>query len=268
MPPTIARAPGRRKRLDLPPLPAGRSRRPCGSSVTAARATTPRRTRSPPSSSRSPRAPTAWSWMPASAARARWWSSTTRASSGSPERPAGWRTRPGPPSPGSRCARGLRGRRRAESRFWPRCSRRSRAARSSTSSSRARIWPGPRSPAPRGRCSRRAGTRTTWWSRRSTRAASSGSRSATPGSPAACSWIRTGGSGCSEPWLLPLVARDAVHPEAGHTPEADVRRWHAGGRQVAVWTVDDPDVARRLRAWGVDACITNRPGALRAALGR
>jgi glycerophosphoryl diester phosphodiesterase len=66
---------------------------------------------------------------------------------------------------------------------------------------------------------------------------------------------------------LPLVGRDAVHPEAGHLTEADVRRWHAGGREVAVWTVDDPEVARRLRAWGVDTCITNRPGALRAGLG-
>jgi glycerophosphoryl diester phosphodiesterase len=65
---------------------------------------------------------------------------------------------------------------------------------------------------------------------------------------------------------LPLVGRDAVHPEAGHLTEADVRRWHAGGREVAVWTVDDPEVARRLRTWGVDTCITNRPGALRAAL--
>ncbi len=65
---------------------------------------------------------------------------------------------------------------------------------------------------------------------------------------------------------LPLVGRDAVHPEAGQLTEADVRRWHAGGREVAVWTVDDPEVARRLRTWGVDTCITNRPGALRAAL--
>lgn len=65
---------------------------------------------------------------------------------------------------------------------------------------------------------------------------------------------------------LPLVGRDAVHPEAGHLAEADVRRWHAGGREVAVWTVDDPELARRLRAWGVDTCITNRPGKLRAAL--
>jgi len=66
---------------------------------------------------------------------------------------------------------------------------------------------------------------------------------------------------------LPLLGRDAVHPAAGQLTEADVRRWHAGGREVAVWTVDDPDVARELRAWGVDSCITNRPGALRAALG-
>jgi glycerophosphoryl diester phosphodiesterase len=65
---------------------------------------------------------------------------------------------------------------------------------------------------------------------------------------------------------LPLLGRDAVHPEAGHLGEEDVRRWHASGREVAVWTVDDPTVARRLRAWGVDTCITNRPGALRAAL--
>jgi glycerophosphoryl diester phosphodiesterase len=66
--------------------------------------------------------------------------------------------------------------------------------------------------------------------------------------------------------MLHLVGRDAVHPEAGHLTEADVRDWHAGGRQVAVWTVDDPGTARRLRTWGVDTCITNRPGALRAAL--
>jgi len=66
--------------------------------------------------------------------------------------------------------------------------------------------------------------------------------------------------------MLPLLGRDAVHPEAGHLTEADVRGGHAGGREVAVWTVDDPEVARRLRTWGVDTCITNRPGVLRAAL--
>ncbi len=66
--------------------------------------------------------------------------------------------------------------------------------------------------------------------------------------------------------MVSLVGRDAVHPEATRLTEADIRRWHAGHREVAVWTVDEPDVARRLRAWGVDSCITNRPGLLRAAL--
>jgi glycerophosphoryl diester phosphodiesterase len=65
---------------------------------------------------------------------------------------------------------------------------------------------------------------------------------------------------------LPLLGRDAVHPHASHFTEADVSRWHAAGREVAVWTVDDPELARRFRGWGVDSCITNRPGALRAAL--
>ncbi len=65
---------------------------------------------------------------------------------------------------------------------------------------------------------------------------------------------------------LRLVGRDAVHPEASHLTRDDVHRWHGMGREVAVWTVDDAEAARRLRAWGVDSCITNRPGALRAAL--
>jgi glycerophosphoryl diester phosphodiesterase len=67
---------------------------------------------------------------------------------------------------------------------------------------------------------------------------------------------------------LPLLGRDAVHPEASHLEEGDVRSWHASGREVAVWTVDDPRVARRLRGWGVDSCITNRPGTLRTELER
>src|SRR5262249_38423875 len=67
---------------------------------------------------------------------------------------------------------------------------------------------------------------------------------------------------------LPLLGRDAVHPHASHVTESDVATWHAGGREVAVWTVDDPDLARRFQAWGVDSCIPNRPGALRAALAR
>ena len=65
---------------------------------------------------------------------------------------------------------------------------------------------------------------------------------------------------------LPLVGRDAVHPAAGHFDRIDVDRWHRSGREVAAWTVDDPGQARLLREWGVDSCITNRPGMVRAAL--
>lgn len=65
---------------------------------------------------------------------------------------------------------------------------------------------------------------------------------------------------------LPLLGRDAVHPAVERVDRVDVERWHRSGREVAVWTVDDPEQARRLREWGVDSCITNEPGALRAAL--
>ena len=47
---------------------------------------------------------------------------------------------------------------------------------------------------------------------------------------------------------------------------AAVARVHAAGLKLGVWTVDDPALARRLAAAGVDAITTNRPGWLRAAL--
>jgi len=40
----------------------------------------------------------------------------------------------------------------------------------------------------------------------------------------------------------------------------------AAGLELMVWTVDDPDLARRARALGVRAITTNKPAALRAAL--
>jgi len=68
--------------------------------------------------------------------------------------------------------------------------------------------------------------------------------------------------------VAPLVGRDAVHPEDSQLTAARVRHWHARGREVSVWTVDDPVRARTLSDWGVDTLITNRPGLLRAALPR
>jgi glycerophosphoryl diester phosphodiesterase len=66
--------------------------------------------------------------------------------------------------------------------------------------------------------------------------------------------------------LAPLVGRDAVHPSDSQLTLERLRHWHKGGREVAVWTVDDPARARTLAGWGVDTLITNRPGLLRTAL--
>jgi glycerophosphoryl diester phosphodiesterase len=41
---------------------------------------------------------------------------------------------------------------------------------------------------------------------------------------------------------------------------------HAAGLSVAVWTVDDPDIAKMARDAGVDILMTNRPGEIREAL--
>lgn len=48
-------------------------------------------------------------------------------------------------------------------------------------------------------------------------------------------------------------------------PES-VARWHRSGHQVHVWTVDEPEDFELCRSLGVDAVITNRPRAMRAAL--
>lgn len=45
-----------------------------------------------------------------------------------------------------------------------------------------------------------------------------------------------------------------------------VDRVQAGGGRVVAWTVNDPEVARRLATFGVDALCTDLPGATRAAL--
>lgn len=62
---------------------------------------------------------------------------------------------------------------------------------------------------------------------------------------------------------------EAVFPHltaADLSPEA-VGQAHDAGLAVMVWTVDEPDEARRLAAAGVDALCTNDPAGLRAAVG-
>lgn len=65
---------------------------------------------------------------------------------------------------------------------------------------------------------------------------------------------------------LPVTAKTSVHPHHSQVTHQRVNRWHAQGWEVAVWTVDDVDEARRLRAMGVDWLITNKPGELRRRL--
>jgi glycerophosphoryl diester phosphodiesterase len=48
-------------------------------------------------------------------------------------------------------------------------------------------------------------------------------------------------------------------------PES-VQRWHQAGYEVHVWTVDEPEDFELCLSLGVDAVITNRPRAMRAAL--
>jgi glycerophosphoryl diester phosphodiesterase len=65
---------------------------------------------------------------------------------------------------------------------------------------------------------------------------------------------------------LPVTAKTSVHPHWSQVTSERVNRWHARGWEVAAWTVDELDEARRLRAIGVDWLITNRPGELRREL--
>ena len=58
----------------------------------------------------------------------------------------------------------------------------------------------------------------------------------------------------------------AVHIERTLASPEAVRRWHARGMRVNVWTVNDEREARDLRGIGVDGLITDAPGRILAAL--
>jgi glycerophosphoryl diester phosphodiesterase len=70
-------------------------------------------------------------------------------------------------------------------------------------------------------------------------------------------------------WLgLRLLGAAAVHPGRREVTAARAAAWRARGLDVNVWTVDDPEEARRLAALGAAAIITNVPALIRAALDR
>lgn len=58
----------------------------------------------------------------------------------------------------------------------------------------------------------------------------------------------------------------ALHPMAAAVLPEEIEQAHAAGIAVHVWTVDDPQLVRRLAGWGVDAVITNQPEQALAAL--
>jgi len=58
----------------------------------------------------------------------------------------------------------------------------------------------------------------------------------------------------------------AIHPIWKGLTEGFVEDAHRRGLLVNVWTVNDPDTARRLRGWGIDGLITDDPAGIVAAL--
>lgn len=67
-------------------------------------------------------------------------------------------------------------------------------------------------------------------------------------------------------WARRWVGAHALHPSAGGLDAAWVSRARERGYRVNVWTVNDPQVMRRVMAAGVDGIITDYPARLRALL--
>jgi len=68
--------------------------------------------------------------------------------------------------------------------------------------------------------------------------------------------------------LLEPGRADALCPGVGLATEAMVADVRRIGLECYVWTVNEPALMDRLVRWGVDGIITDRPGLLRARLGR
>lgn len=69
-------------------------------------------------------------------------------------------------------------------------------------------------------------------------------------------------------WIGLAIGASLLHPNAALCTDRSVKRWHAAGYAVNVWTVDDPAELARLDRLGVDGVFANDPAAARAALAR
>lgn len=63
--------------------------------------------------------------------------------------------------------------------------------------------------------------------------------------------------------LARILHLQGVHPHRLALSERYVQRAHQQGLTVVPWTVNDPDDARQMAGWGVDALITDRPQEVR-----
>jgi glycerophosphoryl diester phosphodiesterase len=68
----------------------------------------------------------------------------------------------------------------------------------------------------------------------------------------------------ADPWQLAEELRlEALHPSRLAVSAGLVKKAHARGLRVRVWTVNRQSEARRLAAWGVDGIISDVPGEVR-----
>ena len=249
----MARVAGWRKRLDLLPPAAGRSAAPVR--ILGHRGASQRRAgeharRLPPRARpgrrrRGARCPALRLGRGGRLPRRASWS-------GSPERVAGWRRRPGPTLARLEVRAGPRG---AAPGPHPAPGRGAGGAAAHGVHQRRAQVRGPgrdaRWPPRRGRCSNQGGTRTTSWCRRSIRAASCGSCSATPGSGAGSCSTPSGGSGCSGPWC----SRSSAGTRSTPRPVTSPRRTSGAGMRGAArsrcgpWTTRKSPAGSRPGAW-------------------
>lgn len=66
--------------------------------------------------------------------------------------------------------------------------------------------------------------------------------------------------------ILGELAYEAFHPQHTEITQTMVQETHAQGRVLNTWTVNEPEDARRLQAWGVDCLITDKPDIILSAL--
>jgi glycerophosphoryl diester phosphodiesterase len=71
--------------------------------------------------------------------------------------------------------------------------------------------------------------------------------------------VNEGNSGWWQRLAGNFMAQDAEHPYTEDVTADMVKRAHAKGRRVHVWTVNDPADMRRLRSLGVDGIFTDDP---------